>query len=70
MMENIFNIKTDSIILFDKCKNCGCTQLEHKYCSNNQFYRHIDDKNKMKKNLEIIRLHRSGFLQYYIFFFK
>ena len=61
-------VKLESI--FDKCKKCGCTSFECRHCNNNQFYRHIDNKTKMKKNLKIIRLHRSGFLYYYIFFFK
>ena len=56
--------------LFDKCKGCGCLSLECNYCFENSFYRHIDDKTKMKKNLEVVRFHRSGYLQYYRFFYE
>lgn len=54
--------------IIDNCKNCGCTQLEHNYCTNNNLYRHIDDKEKMKQNLKSIKLYRSGFLEYTKFF--
>lgn len=40
--------------LIDRCKGCGCLTLECVYCINNIFYRHIDDKVKMKQNLKII----------------
>jgi len=41
--------------LFDSCKNCGCTSFECRNCYNNEFYRHIDDKIKMKSNMKIIK---------------
>ena len=51
------------INLIDKCKKCGCTTLECSYCSNNTFYRHIDDKSKMKNNLKLIRNVKAEFLR-------
>ena len=44
---------------FDNCKKCGSSALECRFCINSQFYRHIDDKEKMKKNLKIIRNQRT-----------
>lgn len=60
----------NQINLIDKCKRCGCLTLECQYCIDNRFYRHIDDKIKMKNNLKIIRIHKSGFLYYIKFFFR
>ena len=37
------------------CKKCGCYIFECKYCHLNEYYRHIDDKIKMKENLKTIR---------------
>lgn len=42
-------------IIRGDCKGCGCTYFECKSCENNDFYRHIDDKIKMKANLKTIR---------------
>ena len=53
------NLKNWNLIklenLFDKCKNCGCTSFECRHCKFREFYRHIDDKTKMKSNMKIIR---------------
>lgn len=42
-------------MMFDNCKKCGCSRFECKRCINNEFYRHVDDKIKMKDNMKIIR---------------
>lgn len=42
-------------IHFDNCKKCGCTYFECNNCNNNEFYRHVDDKDQMKENMKIIR---------------
>lgn len=52
----------DGLNLFDKCKKCGSSRYECKRCFENEFYRHIDDKNKMKSNMSIIRNRRFMFL--------
>ena len=41
--------------LYDNCKKCGCNSFECKHCNNNEFYRHIDNKKRMRLNLSIIR---------------
>ena len=42
-------------IIFDNCKRCGCSHFECRNCKNNEFYRQVDDKDKMKENMKIIR---------------
>jgi len=51
-----------NINLIDKCKNCGCNLYECKRCLNREFYRHIDDINKMKENTKIIKLNQVKYL--------
>jgi len=41
--------------LYDNCKKCGCSSFECKHCNNHEFYRHIDNKKRMRLNLKIIR---------------
>ena len=40
----------------DNCKNCGCTRFECKHCIAQEYYRHVDDKIKMKRNCKTIRI--------------
>lgn len=44
-----------NLAIIDSCKNCDCTTFECKHCHINEFYRHNDDKIKMKSNLKTIR---------------
>lgn len=39
----------------DPCKKCGCTLFECRHCDDHDYYRHIDDKVKMKANFKAIR---------------
>ena len=39
----------------DNCKKCGCSNFECKNCKNHEFFRHVDDKKRMRLNLKIIR---------------
>ena len=57
-LENLFD-KTD--ILYDKCKRCGSTSFECRHCHSQEFYRHSDNKKKMKTNMKIIR--KKGLIQ-------
>lgn len=50
MLKKLYKTK-----LLDNCKKCGCSSFECKNCNNHEFYRHIDDKKRMRLNLRIIR---------------
>ena len=56
------SIKNENLDFLDNCKNCDCLSLECKYCKQREFYRHIDDKKKMKSNLKLIRKRRLRIL--------
>ena len=60
-MPNIFKTHHYNPLL-DNCKYCGSTSLECKYCKNQDFYRFIENKKKMKANLKIIRIKRVKIL--------
>jgi hypothetical protein len=48
----------------DPCKKCGFTLFECRHCNDHEFYRHKDDKIKMKANFKEIR--ESVFHSYWL----